>query len=127
MAQRGRVLVVDDDGDIRELVTMVLARLDVEVIQATTGESALELARDEQPDVVTLDLGLPDLDGIETCRRLREFSDAFVLILTAREERSDREVATDCGADRFMAKPFLPRELREAVRAALVARGLEVG
>lgn len=123
MAERARVLVVDDDPDIRDLVAMVLTRLDVDIVQAATGADALELARALPPHLVTLDLGLPDMDGIETCRRLREFSDAYVLILTAREERTDREVVMGTGADAFMGKPFLPRELRTAVSEALSARG----
>lgn len=124
MAGRGTVLVVDDDPDIRDLVAMVLARLDVDVVQAASGLEALDQARAASPDLVTLDLGLPDIDGIETCRRLREFSDAYVLVLTAREERADREVVLESGADAFMGKPFLPRELREAVAEALAARGV---
>lgn len=124
MARRGTVLVVDDDPDIRDLVAMVLARLDVDVVQAASGLEALDQARAASPDLVTLDLGLPDIDGIETCRRLREFSDAYVLVLTAREERADREVVLESGADAFMGKPFLPRELREAVAEALAARGV---
>ncbi|MDT9592473.1 response regulator [Nocardioides zeae] len=124
MGERGRVLVVDDDPDIRELVVLVLGQLGVDVEQAASGTAALETARRWPPDLVTLDLGLPDIDGIETCRRLREFSQAYVLVLTAREERADREVVIASGADEFMGKPFTPRELRTAVRAVLVERGL---
>ncbi|MDF9715394.1 MULTISPECIES: response regulator [unclassified Nocardioides] len=127
MARRGRVLVVDDDGDIRELVALVLERLDVEVEQASHGLQALDLARSNPPDVVTLDLGLPDIDGIETCRRLREFSEAYVVILTAREEKADRDSGAELGADTFMSKPFSPRQLREVVGAALAERGLSTG
>ncbi|MDN7121799.1 response regulator [Nocardioides sp. ChNu-153] len=118
---------MDDDGDIRELVALVLERLDVEVEQASHGLQALDLARSNPPDVVTLDLGLPDIDGIETCRRLREFSEAYVVILTAREEKADRDSGAELGADTFMSKPFSPRQLREVVGAALAERGLSTG
>lgn len=126
MTERGRVLVVDDDADIRELVAIVVGQLGVDVLQAGDGLTALELARTTAPHLVTLDLGLPDIDGIETCRRLREFSDAYVLILTAREERADREVGSESGADGFMSKPFAPKQLRTTVREALGARGIEL-
>ncbi|WP_052336679.1 response regulator transcription factor [Nocardioides alkalitolerans] len=122
MAERTRVLVVEDDPDIRELLVMVLGQLDLDVHQASSGTQALEMAREIEPALVTLDLGLPDIDGLETCRRLREFSDAYVLMLTARDERTDRDVGLESGADAFMAKPFSPKALRTRVAEVLAAR-----
>lgn len=127
MAERTRVLVVEDDPDIRELLVMVLGQLDLDVRQAASGSEALEVAREAAPALVTLDLGLPDMDGMETCRRLREFSDAHVIMLTARDERADRDIGLESGADAFMAKPFSPKALRAAVAAALAERASTTG
>ncbi|MDN7121807.1 response regulator, partial [Nocardioides sp. ChNu-153] len=118
--QTGRtVLVVDDDEDIRFLVVTVLEEAGYTVLEASTGAEAVEVVRREQPDLVTLDLGLPDIDGMETCRRLRAFSDAFVIMLTGRTDESDRLAGLDVGADDYMVKPFSPRELRARVGAFL--------
>ncbi|MFW6775065.1 response regulator transcription factor [Nocardioides sp. CPCC 205120] len=113
------VLVVDDDEDIRFLVVTVLEEAGYTVLEAATGAEAVEVVRREQPDLVTLDLGLPDIDGMETCRRLRAFSDAFVIMLTGRTDESDRLAGLDVGADDYMVKPFSPRELRARVGAFL--------
>jgi DNA-binding response OmpR family regulator len=127
---RHRVLVVEDDPDIRELLVQVVRPLDVEVFEAASGEEALELVRSEDPDLVTLDLGLPGLDGMETCRRLRGFSDAYVVMITGRDDEVDQLVGLEVGADDYLAKPISPREVRARVaallrrpRAGLAARG----
>jgi DNA-binding response OmpR family regulator len=127
-------LVVDDEPPIVELVRGYLERDGITVIVAVDGPSALAVARAESPDVVVLDLMLPGLDGIEVCRQLRTFSDAYVLMLTARSEEIDRIVGLSVGADDYLVKPFSPRELVARVHALLrrprgisaSPRGLEV-
>jgi DNA-binding response OmpR family regulator len=131
-----RILVVDDELPIVELVRGYLEREGWRVVVATDGPRALELVRDERPDVVVLDLMLPELDGVEVCRRLRAFSNAFVIMLTARAEEVDKLVGLAVGADDYLTKPFSPRELVARIRALLrrsrggpapsVAPGLEV-
>jgi len=114
-----RVLVVDDEAPMADLVRGYLAREGMEVLVTGDGLAALELARQRAPDVVVLDVMLPGLDGFEVCRRLRAFSDAYVIMLTARTEEIDRVVGLTVGADDYLAKPFSPRELVARVRALL--------
>jgi DNA-binding response OmpR family regulator len=114
-----RVLVVDDEPPIVELLTGYLQREGWLVAAASDGPSALEALRDDDPDAVVLDVMLPGLDGIEVCRRLRLFSDAYVLMLTARGEEIDRVVGLTVGADDYLVKPFSPRELVARVKALL--------
>jgi DNA-binding response OmpR family regulator len=114
-----RVLVVDDEPPIVELVRGYLEREGYEVLSAPDGPRALELARAASPDVLVLDVLLPGLDGIEVCRQLRAFSDAYVLMLTARGEEIDRVVGLSVGADDYLGKPFSPRELVARVKALL--------
>jgi DNA-binding response OmpR family regulator len=111
--------VVDDEAPIRELVRSYLVRDGMEVFAAEDGPSAIEAVSRLQPDVVVLDLMLPGLDGVEVCRQLRAFSDAYVIMLTARDEEVDRIVGLSIGADDYMVKPFSPRELVARVRALL--------
>jgi DNA-binding response OmpR family regulator len=111
--------VVDDEEPIRELVRSYLLRDGMEVFTADDGPSALEAVRHLSPDVVVLDLMLPGIDGVEVCRQLRAFSDAYVVMLTARDEEVDRIVGLSIGADDYMVKPFSPRELVARVRALL--------
>jgi DNA-binding response OmpR family regulator len=114
-----RVLVVDDEANLVELVQGYLAREGYGVLTAGDGQTALDLIRDEQPDLIILDLMLPGLDGLEVCRRLREFSDAYVLMLTARAEEVDKVLGLSVGADDYLTKPFSPRELVARVKAML--------
>jgi DNA-binding response OmpR family regulator len=113
------VLVVDDEPPIVELVRGYLERDGISVIVAEDGPAALAAARAESPDVVILDLMLPGIDGLEVCRQLRTFSDAYVLMLTARSEEIDRIVGLSVGADDYLVKPFSPRELVARVHALL--------
>jgi DNA-binding response OmpR family regulator len=117
--QHPRVVVVDDEAPIRELVRSYLVRDGMEVSTADDGPSGLEAVRQLSPDVVVLDLMLPGIDGVEVCRQLRTFSDAYVVMLTARGEEVDRIVGLSMGADDYMVKPFSPRELVARVRALL--------
>ena len=114
-----RILVVDDEPPIVELLTGYLAREGYEVVSAGDGRSAVEAVREHAPDVVILDVMLPGLDGIEACRQIRAFSDAYVLILTARGEELDRIVGLTVGADDYLVKPFSPREVVARVKALL--------
>jgi two-component system, OmpR family, alkaline phosphatase synthesis response regulator PhoP len=113
------ILVVDDESNLVELLDGYLAREGFQVLTAMDGLTALDLARTQQPDLVVLDVMLPGLDGVEVCRRLRHFSDAYVLMLTARAEEIDKLVGLAVGADDYMTKPFSPRELVARVKALL--------
>jgi two-component system alkaline phosphatase synthesis response regulator PhoP len=113
------VLVVDDEIGLVDLVRSYLVAEGFAVVVAADGPSALALARTHHPDLVVLDLMLPGLDGVEVCRRLRQFSDAYVLMLTARSEEVDKIVGLSVGADDYVTKPFSPRELVARVKALL--------
>jgi DNA-binding response OmpR family regulator len=125
MTASHRALVVDDDPNVRDLLEHVLGTAGLEVSSAGTGEEAIATAREVQPDVVTLDLSLPDMDGTEVCRRLREFSNAYVVMITGRDAEIDRLVGLEVGADDYMAKPFSPREVLARVSALLRRPRLE--
>jgi DNA-binding response OmpR family regulator len=114
-----RVLVVDDEQPILDLVSGYLQRERWTIRTATDGAVALELVRSWDPDVVILDVMLPGLDGVEVCTQLRGFSDAYVLMLTARSEEIDRIVGLAVGADDYLTKPFSPRELVARIKAML--------
>lgn len=114
-----RALVVDDERPLASIISSYLERESFEVSVAYNGLDALALAREVDPDVVVLDLGLPGIDGIEVCRELRTFSDAYVVMLTARSEEVDTIVGLSVGADDYMTKPFSPRELVARIRAMM--------
>lgn len=116
-----RALVVDDEVPLAEVVASYLKRESFEVHLAHDGRRALDLAREVDPDVVILDIGLPGVDGIEVCRQLRVFSDAYVVMLTARDTEVDTIVGLSVGADDYVTKPFSPREVVARVRAMLHA------
>ncbi|WP_149203040.1 response regulator [Actinotalea subterranea] len=114
-----KVLVVDDEPGIRRVLTGYLEAAGFEVTEASTGEEAVSLVRRALPDVVLLDVMLPDVDGIEVLRRLRTFSQVYVLLVTARAEETDTLVGLAVGADDYVTKPFSPREVVARVRAVL--------
>lgn len=114
-----RVLVVDDDATVAEVVLRYLEREGFEVEVAADGETGLERALADPPDVLILDLMLPGLDGLEVCRRLRAVLPVPVIMLTARGDEHDRIAGLDLGADDYVAKPFSPRELTARVKAVL--------
>ena len=116
---RPLALVVDDEAPLADLVRSYLEREGFDVETAADGEAGVRLARDRRPDVVILDLMLPGIDGIEACRRIRAFSDAYILMLTARAEEVDAIVGLSSGADDYVTKPFSPGELMARVRALL--------
>lgn len=116
---RARILVVEDDPDSLRLVTFFLERQGYEVITATDGLAGLQLAERERPALVILDWGLPLMDGLEVCRRLRGRSDVPVLMLTAKDTVADRVEGFETGADDYLVKPFAPEELVVRVAARL--------
>ena len=118
-AARLRALVVDDEAPLVGLLVSYLEREGFAVTSAADGESAVRLAREESPDVIVLDLMLPGVDGIEACRRIRAFSDAYIVMLTAKAEEVDKIVGLSVGADDYVTKPFSPRELVARIRAML--------
>ncbi|CAN7654543.1 response regulator [Mycolicibacterium frederiksbergense] len=114
-----RALVVDDEVPLAEVVASYLRREQFEAIVADNGIDAIAVAREFDPDVVILDLGLPGIDGLEVCRQLRTFSDAYVVMLTARDAEIDTVLGLTVGADDYITKPFSPRELVARIRAML--------
>lgn len=114
-----RVLIVDDEKNLVDLVRGYLEREGFSISAAFDGPSAVEAVHAYQPDLVVLDLMLPGFDGLEVCRRLRQFSNAYVLMLTARTDEVDRVVGLEVGADDYLGKPFSPRELVARVKAML--------
>ncbi len=113
------ILVVDDDRKIVDLVTLYLKRDGYRVLPAYDGREALNVARAKNPDLVVLDLLLPELDGLDVCRLLRAESRVPIIILTARSTDDDKLVGLELGADDYLAKPFNPRELVARIRAVL--------
>ncbi|MGZ5338325.1 MAG: response regulator transcription factor [Thermoleophilaceae bacterium] len=122
MSGRPRVLVVEDDTDIAGVLRRSLDKEGYEVRIAADGETALDQADDFEPDAVVLDLGLPKLDGVEVCRRLRQDGDVPILILTARDALDARVEGLDSGADDYLVKPFEREELLARMRALLRRR-----
>lgn len=112
-----RALVVEDDEDIRALIEFTLETQGFAVTAVASGLAGVDAVRETRPDLVTLDLGLPGIDGIEACRRIREISDAYVVMITARDDEIDRLLGLETGADDFIAKPFSARELKARVNA----------
>ncbi|SMG58254.1 DNA-binding response regulator, OmpR family, contains REC and winged-helix (wHTH) domain [Rhodococcus rhodochrous J3] len=114
-----RAMVVEDEAPLANLIGSYLERDGFETAITGDGAGAVTLARQVDPDVVVLDLGLPHLDGVEVCRQLRTFSDAYVVMLTARTEEIDTLIGLSVGADDYMSKPFSPRELMARIQAML--------
>lgn len=114
-----RILVVDDEQLYRHLLRVNLEAEDYEVITATNGEEALDMMSSAQPDLVLLDVMMPNLDGFSTCERIRQFSNVPIIMLTARGEENDRVRGLNAGADDYVVKPFSATELIARVRAVL--------
>src|SRR5437867_13004802 len=113
------VLVVEDESSIASFVALYLKNAGYKVRTVGTGEAALERLANERPDLVVLDLMLPDLDGIEVCRRIRKSSEVPILMLTARDEDVDKIIGLEVGADDYLTKPFNPRELVARIKSIL--------
>ncbi len=114
-----RALIVDDEAALAEVIASYLRREHFEVTVCHTGAEAVAVAQELDPDVVVLDLGLPGIDGLEVCRQLRTFSDAYVVMLTARDTEMETIIGLSVGADDYVTKPFSPRELVARIRAML--------
>ena len=118
-----KILIVDDDPRLRELVRIALERAGFATLTAADGRAALIHASRETPDLIVLDIGLPEMDGLEVCRRIRASSEIPILFLTARDDEIDRIIGMEMGADDYVTKPFSPRELVARVRAILKRAG----
>jgi len=117
--ERGTILVVDEEPNIAELIELYLSREGFQVVKAASGEAAVRAVSEHRPRLVVLDIGLPDIDGLEVCRRLRQTSTIPVIFLTARDGEVDRVVGLELGADDYVTKPFSPPELVARVKAVL--------
>jgi len=115
----GSAVVIEDDDDIRLLISAVLEQRGLQVRSAASGREGLALVEQHQPDLVTLDLGLPDIEGFEVCRRLRMISDAYVVMISASADEVDQLLGLEIGADDYITKPFSPKEVVARVRAVL--------
>ncbi|GAA1867421.1 response regulator transcription factor [Paeniglutamicibacter psychrophenolicus] len=122
LTERRIAVVVEDDADIRGLLEVVLQQSGFDVHSTDSGVAGVELVESHHPDLVTLDIGLPDIDGFETARRIRSVSDAHILMLTARSDEIDTVLGLESGADEYVTKPFRPRELRARVDAIMRRR-----
>jgi two-component system KDP operon response regulator KdpE len=114
-----RVLVVDDEQAIRRFLRVTLTSQIYTVIEAASGQEALSIAATQKPDIIILDLGLPDIDGVEVTRMLREWTQIPIIILSVRRSESDKIAALDAGADDYLTKPFGVGELLARLRASL--------
>jgi len=119
VTSRGTVVLIEDEEAIADLIRMYFEQDGFRLVHAVDGERGLDAVRDRSPRAVLLDLGLPGIDGIEVCRRIRSFSDVPVIMLTARDAEIDKIVGLEIGADDYVTKPFSPRELVARVKAVL--------
>ena len=118
-----RILVVDDEEKMTQMIFDYLSALDYDVITAENGRQALAAARSEKPDCMVLDIMMPELDGIDVLRRLRQFSQIPVIILTAKSQEADKLMGLELGADDYMVKPFSLKELEARIRVVLRRTG----
>jgi DNA-binding response OmpR family regulator len=119
MSDLGVAVVIEDDDDMRNLLEAVLSQAGFEIHSASKGHEGVELVRDKQPVIVTVDVGLPDIDGFEVLRRIRQFSTAYIVMITGRVDESDLLTALHGGADDYIMKPFRPREIRARIAAMM--------
>lgn len=119
MADSLRVLVVDDEVPLTSVISSYLEREGFQVVLAHSGPAAVEMASIHRPNLIVLDVMLPGFDGIEACRLIRQFTDAYIIMLTARDEDVDKVLGLTMGADDYLVKPFSPRELIARIRAML--------
>ena len=114
-----RILIVDDDLHIREVIRVALKKAGMIVFEARDGKEALTRFAADRPDLIILDIGMPEFDGLDVCREIRKSSDVPILFLSARDDEIDRVLGLEIGGDDYVTKPFSPRELLARVRAAL--------
>ncbi|MET4214012.1 response regulator transcription factor [Bradyrhizobium sp. LA2.1] len=117
-----RILIVDDEGHIREVIRVALKKAGMDVIEARDGKEALARFAADKPDLIVLDIGMPEFDGLDVCREVRKVSDVPILFLSARDEEIDRILGLEIGGDDYVTKPFSPREL--VVRVNVILRRL---
>jgi DNA-binding response OmpR family regulator len=117
--ERGTIVIVDDEPNIADLVDLYLSREGFRVLKCPTGQAGLDAVREHRPRLVVLDVGLPDLDGLEVCKRIRQTSQIPVIFLTARDGEVDRVLGLELGGDDYLTKPFSPAELAARVKAVL--------
>ena len=115
----GRILVVDDEPQIRRVMRTALAANGYEAFEARTGEEALEMLREDNPDLILLDMNMPGIGGMAACREIRAVSDAAIIVLSVRDSENDKIAALDAGADDYITKPFSVNELMARIRANL--------
>lgn len=114
-----RILIVDDEGHIREVIRVALKKAGMDVIEARDGKEALSRVAADKPDLIVLDIGMPEFDGLDVCREVRKTSDVPILFLSARDEEIDRILGLEIGGDDYVTKPFSPRELVARVNVIL--------
>ena len=114
-----RILIVDDEGHIREVIRVALKKAGMDVIEARDGKEALSRFAADKPDLIVLDIGMPEFDGLDVCREVRKSSDVPILFLSARDEEIDRVLGLEIGGDDYVTKPFSPRELVARVNVIL--------
>src|SRR6185369_1707681 len=119
MSNAPHILVIDDEPQILRAIRTILTEKGFRVTTASRGEEGLTLAATNEPDIVILDLGLPDMDGVEVCKRLREWTQCPIIVLSVRDSERDKVAALDAGADDYLTKPFGIEELLARVRVAL--------
>ena len=125
--KRPCILVVDDEEGIRQFLSVTLSSQGYEIVEATSGQEAISNANSRQPDLIILDLGLPDIDGVEVTRRLRQNTKIPIIILSVRGSDNDKIGALDAGADDYLTKPFSAGELLARIRVAWRHQSLPVG
>ena len=114
-----RILIVDDDLHIREVIRVALKKADMTISEARDGKEALARFANDRPDLVVLDIGMPEFDGLDVCREIRKSSDVPILFLSARDEEIDRILGLEIGGDDYVTKPFSPRELVARINVIL--------
>jgi two-component system OmpR family response regulator len=114
-----RILIVDDEGHIREVIRVALKKAGMDVVEARDGREALVRFAADRPDLIVLDIGMPEFDGLDVCREIRKSSDVPILFLSARDEEIDRILGLEIGGDDYVTKPFSPRELVARVNVIL--------
>ncbi len=118
MNARPVAVVIEDEADIRGLISLILTQAGFQVHTAATGIEGVAAVRTYQPSVITADVGLPDIDGLEVTWQIRQFSNAFIVLLTARSEAIDMLRGQESGADDYLTKPFRPQELLDRIAVA---------
>ncbi|MFG6445820.1 response regulator transcription factor [Microbacterium sp. P07] len=125
MAHPRVAVIIEDDADIRALISAVLQQSGFDVHTATGGLEGIEKVREQHPLLITLDVSMPGIDGFETARRIRAFSDTHIMMVTARADDEHARRGREAGADDYLTKPFRPRDLRARVEAVIAAKAAD--